>query len=198
MAICFENGVFWVLMVTIVGITAYHIWMYKSSTSNDKKKDIPQHDNRGNRIVGRQLFEDNLTQIADDAITSSDYRKLVDPLTEPGRRAARDQIPPAFVAQWLNIETNPRMDRYTSVGYLYRADAADVHNRMVRLLSRQDRYRSTKQDYYAITKDGIKIQVGCNKDEFNDGDVVTLSELGGEYKVKIYSRDDPAYNPYLV
>jgi hypothetical protein len=146
-------------------------------------------------------LRDPLTRLSvSDAISQSDYRKLRDPLTEPGRRASKDQIPPAFVAQWLNIGTQPWDDAPTPVGYLYRTDASVEHNRMLALLARKDRYNSSKQIYYALTKDGIKIQVPRHQSqiEFFDNDVIHLKEMGGEYTVKLYSRDDPQYNPYAI
>jgi hypothetical protein len=193
--VCFENGVFWTLLLAIAGITAYHYWVYR----NPQKGDVHYHNHPAPAQENERYRGDaGISPRTGDVITMSDYRKLADPLTIPGRRVARDQIPPSFVNQWLNIETNPHTDSPTPVGYLYRADTIDVHNRMIRLIARRDRYRSTKQEYYALTKDGIKIQVSCPKDEFDDGDIVNMSELGGDYKVKIYSRDDPAYNPYVI
>jgi hypothetical protein len=138
----------------------------------------------------------------DEAVSMSDYRKLMDPLTEPGRRVARDQIPPAFVSQWLNLRTQTWDDAPTSVGYLYRdlpdGDMSDMRNRMIRLISKRDRLRSTRYIYYAITKDGIKVQIDPKKDELFDSDSVKIPELGGDFKVKLYKTDDPLYNPYIV
>lgn len=141
----------------------------------------------------------------DVAVAESDYRKLSDPLTEPGRRTSRDQIPPAFVAQWLNVPTQPWDDSPTPVGYLYREHTGDGaslshhHDNLIRLIARRDRYRSTRYIYYALTHDGIKIQLHDHKrDELFNGDTVHIPELGGELRVRLYKHDDPYYNPYVL
>jgi hypothetical protein len=138
----------------------------------------------------------------DDIVDQSDFRKLKDPLTEPGRRPFRDQIPPAFVAQWLNIPTQPWDDAPTPIGYLYRTSGEGTErNHMLTLLSRRDYYRSTRQVYYAITDSGIKIQIEVppnNRDEYFSGDRLKIPELGGEYEVKLYSQDGPIYSPYIL
>jgi hypothetical protein len=193
------------LFAILIGITAYQIWMYRNSSPIREPKNVIVHhrsesrEKPHSRVPHQHRVLAGLLPEVNDAIARSDYRKLMDPLTEPGRRVARDQIPPQFVAQWLNISTQPGDDAPTPVGYLYRANTTDdVRDRQIRLLAQRDRYRSTKQKYYAITKDGIKIQVHCHKDEFDNDDIVNMAELGGEYRVRIYKRDDPMYNPYLL
>jgi hypothetical protein len=201
--ICFEKPMFMGLFAIALGIMVYQIWVYRNNASKPQSViHIHRHQSREKilpRTPHHHRVPAGILPEVDDAITRSDYRKLMDPLTQPGRRVARDQIPPQFIAQWLNISTQPGDDAPTPVGYLYRANTTDdVRDRHIRLLARRDRYRSTKQEYYAITKDGIKIQVPSTKDEFDNDDIVNMPELGGEYRVRIYKRDDPMYNPYLL
>jgi hypothetical protein len=137
-----------------------------------------------------------------DVIDVMDYRKVVDPLMEPGRRPPRHMIPPQHVAKWLNIPTHPWEDTFTPMGYLYRSETAEGDKtddfRMLTLIGRRDRYHSAKYNYYALTKSGVKIEIQLlnGKHELYQDDIITLKEFPGDYKVTLYKPDGPYYNPH--
>jgi hypothetical protein len=134
-----------------------------------------------------------------DIIRQRDHAHLFDPLVEPGRRAPSYMIPPRRVAQWLNIGTRPYDDQPQPIGYLARQGdgQGEDDSKILTLIAVRDYYRRTKYNYWALTPNGIKIQLDTRTDELNTGEVVKIDDLNHDYKVTIYDMDGPRYNPYM-
>ena len=201
-AMCLERGALIAIILSIGAVCVYHFY---TERQRQKRWRHQERESRSTEIIRSKpsvkIVDGMLpVDVRDDAVAASDYRKIVDPLTEPGRRISRDQIPPEFVAQWLNIPTQPWDDSPSPIGYLYQdppeSDDAKQKN-FFQLMARRDRYRSTRYKYYVIVN-GVKVDIRVRADELFDGDSVTIPGLSSNYKVKLYRNDGPYYDAYTV
>ena len=73
-------------------------------------------------------------------------------------------------------------------------------NKLLQLFGRETYPTSHRFEYYTSISadvDRIKIPVESkNNRELYDGDIVNISEINEEYKVKLHKIDNYRYNPY--
>ena len=138
-----------------------------------------------------------------DILQQYDYHKAYYPLTDPTRRVPSYQIPPAPVKRLIDIPTRGYPDNYIQLGILTRdADKENQDNRILRLFGRQEYPGSNKYEYYTAINscpDQIKIPLNTKRRwELYDDDIVHISELNENYRVKLYKYDAPKYYPNLL
>jgi len=190
--ICFDTYIF---LTLIILITVFVVYFYLSIRNIEPKvvtvtKEVPKE-------VIKYVGKENKM----DPITKVDYLKLYDPFTEPDRRPEREQIPPDYVAQHMYISTRGFPENYQVVGTLIKENGNHVplEEKILRLFGRQTYPRSDEYEYYTTLPDtGIKITIdNRNNKELFDDDTVHIPELKSSYKVKMYKKLDPPYNPYV-
>jgi len=187
--ICFDTYIF--LIITIL-VTIFTVYFYISI------KNVPPQ-------IITKIKSDNI-----DPITKVDYMKLYDPLTEPDRRPEREDIPPDYVARHMYIPTRGFPENYHLVGTLVKLDEnhhQKDHNEkhqllketILKLFGRQTYPRSDEYEYYTMLPDtDIKLTVdNRNNKELFDGDTIHLRETGSSYRVSMYKKLDPPYNPFV-
>ena len=137
-----------------------------------------------------------------DPIREYDYRKAYDPLEDPTRRVERHFIPPMHVKQMIDIPTRGYPDNYRQVGILIQEGEGTGDNKILRLFGRQEFPGSNRYEYYTAINSGndqIKVELNNNRGkELYDDDLVNVSELGKEYKVKMHKYDAPKYYPNIL
>lgn len=191
--ICFDTYIF---VISVVLLTIFMVYFYLSFSNVQSKvvtitKEVPKI------IKEPQIIERERT----DPVTKVDYLKLYDPFTEPDRRPEREQIPPDYVAKHMYIPTRGFPENYQIMGTLIKQNGnhTPLEEKILRLFGRQTYPRSDEYEYYTTLPDtGIKITIyNKNNKELFDDDVVHISELNASYKVKLYKKLDPPYNPYV-
>jgi hypothetical protein len=137
-----------------------------------------------------------------DAVLRGDQRRAFDPLVEPSRRPSLDQIPPPEVASQLNINTRPYFDVPSVVGVLTKVHESDntktKMDDILQLYGAKDNVNNYKYNYYAINKNGIKLDVSIDRNslELNNNDKVKV--LNCAYMVTLYPDKFYQYNPYML
>ena len=218
--ICFDRT-FIVLTLVVVSIIA--IYNYNKNAHSPLQcppTQCPQHGNTQPTII-RPNIKVNIHQNDIDRVGSSiggpigprrdiikdyDYRVVNDILTGPIKRPARDIIGPIVTRPLFNLYTRGPPDSFSWIGLLITTDVspADSKNKIIKLFGRQKYPNSNNWDYYVATYAGgdDTVKISLNKDiykkELYDDDVVTIAELGMNYKVKINRDDFLAYNPDLL
>jgi hypothetical protein len=131
-------------------------------------------------------------------IIGTDQRRVFDPLLEPVRRPALDNIPPPHIAQYFNIHTTPTFDTPSAIGVLAPLGKGTQINDIIQLFGYRDSVNRYKYNYYTMTKNGVKLDVDVNKGimELNDKDMVRVQ--GDPFIVTLYANNYYKYNPYVV
>lgn len=128
-------------------------------------------------------------------VMREDYKTIYDPLFEPSRRPSLDQIPPPYFSKFINIRTRPYYDIPSVMGVLV---SIKNDKEILQLFGSKDEINNYRYNYYAINKDGIKLDVNTNRNtlELNDGDIVRV--LNEEYKVTLYNNKYYRYTPNML
>lgn len=137
-----------------------------------------------------------------DPVREYDYRKLADPLAHPARRVSRYELPPYELKRQIDLSTQGFPDNFHLMGILVRQGGTGTENKVLKLMGRKVYERSDKYEYYALISSGnetIKVQINTPRkyQELYDDDVVTIAELGFDYKVQLYDYDGPKYYPNI-
>lgn len=136
-----------------------------------------------------------------DSVHEHDKDKMDDPLTAPTQRPPRHQIPPSRIDQYFDIPTRGYPDNYQQLGVLVKDGEDGAGEQIVRLFGRQVYPGSHQYEYYTMVPSGldrIKIPLDVNRNkELYDDDQVSIDHLGSNYKVKLYPKEGPRYNPYV-
>jgi hypothetical protein len=216
--ICFSKVAVFVIILLLIGITIY----YFKYVEPKKTKSCPSCPSCEScpacepcNIIPTERPYDYVSAVLND-----DYRRAYDPLVEPSRRPSLDQLPPPWFQNITNIRTRPYFDAPAVVGILTKIVKTDNKiigenpqsheassnlsgNRMkmddiLQLYGYRDDINTYKFNYYAITKDGIKLEVHVPRNtlELNNNDSVLV--LGTEYIVTLYTDKIYRYNPYAI
>ena len=146
--------------------------------------------------------EKTITKIIEhDPVKEYDYRKIDDPLSNPARRVPRYEIPLHHLKEYIDIPTRGYPDNFHLFGIVTRIDDTG-DNKILKLFGRKIYRGSDKYEYYVTVVNGhdmIKIPVKTKRKyaELYDDDEITIPELDGTYKVKLYDYDAPKYYPDL-
>jgi hypothetical protein len=127
-----------------------------------------------------------------------DYNKLVDPLEEPTKRVDRYLLGPLEYRRMYNHPVRGYPDNPRWLGLLI-SEEDDNSNKILKLFGRQKYPGSSHYEYYTMINmgfDQIKVHIHGKKELYDD-DVVNVSELNKNYKVKLNKNDDNSYNPYF-
>jgi hypothetical protein len=130
-----------------------------------------------------------------DAAIRYDIGQNFDPLIEPSRRPPVDQIPPPWFTYMTNLRTRPYFDKPSLMGVLTKVGN---NKDILQLYGVKDDINNYKYNYYAINKDGIKLEVHVDRNvfELNTNDIVRV--LGEQYNVTMYPDKFYRYNPYVI
>ncbi|AYV76852.1 MAG: hypothetical protein Barrevirus2_5 [Barrevirus sp.] len=150
-----------------------------------------------------------------DPIMQYDYRKAFDPLIDPTRRVARNELPVFPLKAYIDLPTKGYPDNFNQTGLLIlepdshkrdrRRSDNDNDNKILRLFSRQEFPGSNRYEYYTLISSGndlIKIPItnnyrGQRIKELDDDDIIHIEELGKNYRVKLLKYDQPRYYPNI-
>lgn len=124
----------------------------------------------------------------DDLLTQYDYGVIYNPLIPPQKRPERNLLP--FYSRGLP-------DNYRYIGNLTRSTDKNI----LQLFGRQMFPGSTQYEYYAIDKDGIKVDVDTLHDkELFTGDEIDIPLFDtslGKFKVYLHDTSSYKYVPYI-
>jgi len=131
---------------------------------------------------------------------------LTDPLEEPVRRVARQDLPPMYLRRSIDLPTRGYPDNFTQFGILVKKGLKDSirneDNKILRLFGRQEYPGSWRYEYYTTITSGndfIKIPIETRaKKELYDGDIIFIKELNEKYEVQLYKYDSPKYYPDII
>jgi hypothetical protein len=142
--------------------------------------------------------EQSIRQPLTDPVKMYDYNKLVDPLEEPTKRVDRYLLGPLEYRRMYNHPVRGYPDNPRWLGLLI-SEEDDNSNKILKLFGRQKYPGSSHYEYYTMINmgfDQIKVHIHGKKELYDD-DVVNVSELNKNYKVKLNKNDDNSYNPYF-
>lgn len=164
-----------------------------------KKKNISQQ-------VSSQVVHEKMPIIVPptrDIVTEYDYKNLLDPFQEPGRRSSRFDMINMISNPHINIPSRGYPDSYSVQGYLVddhnNVDVNDP-NKIIRLYGRQSYPTGSEWQYYVeinIGNDKLKTDLCKNRREIFDGDMVYVELIKRNYRVKLLKNKTLEYNPFL-
>jgi hypothetical protein len=138
----------------------------------------------------------------DDIVKEYDRTIINDNLEAPLRRVPRHVLHPPYFHNVVNIPTRGYPDNYRLLGLLINITKNSNENKILQLFGRETYPSSSRYEYYTSISadvDRIKIPIySKNNKELYDGDIITISELGDEYKIQLHKIDHYRYNPYLI
>ena len=124
-----------------------------------------------------------------------DYHAYSDPLTPPYRRDD-------YNLPMVGLPTRGYPSRYKKMGTLIDTNDTIPHTdpyKIMFLMGREKYRGSNSYEYYVVEKDSngiLKFDLPSKKYLLNDDDVISVNELGRNYKVKMDSLDTFVYDPY--
>ena len=102
----------------------------------------------------------------------------------------------------VNIPTQGYPDNYRLLGLLIKVSNNSNENKILQLFGRETYPSSSRYDYYTSISaevDRIKIPIySKNNKELYDDYIISINELGDNYKVQLHKIDHYRYNPYLI
>lgn len=174
-------------------------------TTNEDK--LSQYRNIYRDTVGYYSGQMDMPSLINDNIRDYDYRKIYDPLENPGRRVERHQLLTPEFQRITDIPTRGYPDNYRQIGILKVTikDNKDEKrkirsNDILKLYGRQEYPGSPKYEYYTIIESGnndIKIDLDIRKNEVYNGDNVYVDIMNTHYEVELYKYDQPRYQPFI-
>jgi hypothetical protein len=136
-----------------------------------------------------------------DPVREYDYKKSYDPLEDPTRRVDRHNIVPVYVKQHIDMPTRGYPDNFHQLGILVLEGNETSDNKILRLFGRQEYPGSNRYEYYTAINSGhdqVKVPLDVKRgQELYDDDIVTISELASDFKVKLHKYDAPKYYPNI-
>lgn len=136
-----------------------------------------------------------------DPVREYDYKKSYDPLEDPTRRVERHNIVPVYVKRHIDMPTRGYPDNFHQLGILVLEGSESSDNKILRLFGRQEYPGSNKYEYYTAINSGhdqVKVPLDVKRgQELYDDDIVTISELSSDFKVKLHKYDAPKYYPNI-
>jgi len=157
----------------------------------------------GDEVNSRSSYDRVVQSV--DRVGGNIQQRRVDSVDDSRQDAPT--TPPLMVENTINNSTRGRY-AYQQVGVLYNTNP-EGDSKVLPLFGRPTYAGSQKWNYYTNT-DGynpIKLslqlgnrdcldQVGCN--EINDADTISIPELNGTFKVRIYQTIAPSYIPNVL
>jgi hypothetical protein len=223
--VCFNRTFLILVLITITVLALYNYFSYQNQLMNLSNQlmncsscnsNNNTHNNTQNNANNNSLPSENnvIVKIHEDAhqkvgdiVREYDYKNLVDPLTEPGRRPPKYLVTPMVGNPHFNLPSRGLPDEASWLGLLLSTneDATD-DNRIIRLMGNQKYPGSSVYDYYTfinIGNDRIKVKLcGNNGDcdnvrELYDNDTVHVKELANrEFKIQLNKNNVLRYNPF--
>jgi len=206
---CVVNLFYFTFVILLGLFLIYNVFHLKQKTlPNDKNITVNNRNVRAeyirrepNGTVTRVIeTEDIPIENPINSIVKGDMHRAFDPLIEPSRRPPLDQIPPPEMASQLYINTRPYFDIPSVVGVLTKVNdqKKESMDDILQLYGAKDVINNYKYNYYAINKNGVKLEVITNNNtlELNSNDIVKV--LDCNYIVTLYPNKFYQYNPYAI
>ena len=137
-----------------------------------------------------------------DLLKEYDRAVINDSLEAPIRRVPRHVLHPPYFHNMVNIPTQGYPDNYRLLGLLIKVSNNSNENKILQLFGRETYPSSSRYEYYTSISadvDRIKIPIySKNNKELYDDDIISINELGDNYKVQLHKIDHYRYNPYLI
>ena len=141
-----------------------------------------------------------------DVIRQYDYSRAYDPLEQPARRLARNEIYPFYLKRIIDLPTRGYPDNFSQIGILVKQchSKSNDPNKILRLFGRKEFPSSNRYEYYTAINSGmdqIKIPLYNNlkrRTELYDDDIIFIKELRCHYQVKLHKYDAPRYYPDII
>jgi hypothetical protein len=148
------------------------------------------------------IQQDDRSQSITSIAREYDYRTFNDPLVPPYKRSDYDQsFPPGLVGGYPPIATRGYPTAFKKMGLLNDQSAPndDKYKFMV-IMGRQTYPSSNYYDYYVTEnsdESSLKFDLKDLHKELNDGDNVTITELGKTYTIKLDRDVGFRYSPFV-
>lgn len=199
------------ILLIITGLIIYQMFYSENKScpacncsSSLDLKSCPSCDN-SSQISNPNPIVVNVNQDDTHSISPAreyDYRTFNDPLVPPYKRSDYDfQFPPGLVGGYPPIATRGYPTAFKKMGLLNDESAPNEDKfKFMVIMGRQTYPNSNQYDYYVTeNKDesALKFDLKNLHKELNDGDTVTISELGKTYTVKVDRDLGFRYTPFV-
>ena len=154
------------------------------------------------KVVEKPIINSPNDYYRRDLLKEYDRAVLYDGLEAPLRRVPRHVLHPPYFHNMVNIPTQGYPDNYRLLGLLIKVSNNSNENKILQLFGRETYPSSSRYEYYTSISadvDRIKIPIySKNNKELYDDDIISINELGDDYKVQLHKIDHYRYNPYLI
>jgi hypothetical protein len=198
------------ILLVITGLIIYQ--MFYSDNKNcpacncsitSESKQCPSCSNAKINPIVVNVQQDEISQVPPTSPAREyDYRTFNDPLVPPYKRSDYDlSFPPGLVGGFPPIATRGYPTAFKKMGLLNDQSAPnDDKFKFMIIMGRQTYPSSNYYDYYVTeNKDesALKFDLKDLHKELNDGDTVTISELGKTYTIKLDRDLGWRYSPFV-
>lgn len=193
------------ILLVITGLIIYQVFYSDNKNCptcncsiSAESKSCPACPQTNNPIVVNVQQDENSISPAREY----DYRTFNDPLVPPYKRSDYDPaFPPGLVGGYPPIATRGYPTAFKKMGLLNDQSAPnDDKYKFMIIMGRQTYPSSNYYDYYVTEnsdESALKFDLKDIHKELNDGDTVTISDLGKTYTIKVDRDLGFRYSPFV-
>jgi hypothetical protein len=189
-----ENRTILLVIILVIILTSIYQYVLTESQITQLKNMIQKEDENPTNVI---VSTDNIIEkpINYQYGREYDYRSFEDPLVPPYKRDD-------FMLTYPSYPTRGYPTSFKKMGLLIDDNASnDDQYKFMILVGRQRFQNANYYDYYVTENKAdaiLKFDLGTNRREIMDGDMINIPELSKSYRSKIDRNLGFEYNPYVL